>query len=105
MVFYSLCLLDSLIKLNANASLISIFSLLVRFADDKFDPNEMPTIGVDFKVKKMEIDGDPIHLQIWDTAGLVYLCYIYFLCDISRLLYELNNNLHYVLATNYNLLE
>ena len=47
----------------------SIFSLLVRFADDKFDPNEQPTIGVDFKVKKLEIDGDQIHLQIWDTAG------------------------------------
>lgn len=50
--------------------LISYFSLLIRFTDDKFDPNEQPTIGVDFKVKHMEIDGERIYLQIWDTGKL-----------------------------------
>lgn len=45
------------------------FSLLIRFTDDKFDHNEQPTIGVDFKVKNLEIDGEKIYLQIWDTAG------------------------------------
>jgi hypothetical protein len=44
------------------------YSLLIRFTDDKFDPNEQPTIGVDFKVKNLEIDGDRIYLQIWDTG-------------------------------------
>ena len=44
-------------------------SLLVRFADDMFTDNFMPTIGVDFKIKTIEVDGKKIKLQIWDTAG------------------------------------
>lgn len=38
---------------------------MLRFTDDKFDKNEQPTIGVDFKVKHLEIDGQKIYLQIW----------------------------------------
>lgn len=38
---------------------------MLRFTDDKFDLNEQPTIGVDFKVKHLEIDGQKIYLQIW----------------------------------------
>ncbi|XP_074834833.1 ras-related protein Rab-18-B-like [Carettochelys insculpta] len=44
-------------------------SLLLRFTDDTFEPYLNPTIGVDFKVKKMVVDGNPVHLAIWDTAG------------------------------------
>ena len=44
-------------------------SLLVRFADDTFTDNFMPTIGVDFKIRNNEVDGKVIKLQIWDTAG------------------------------------
>jgi small GTP-binding protein len=29
----------------------------------------MPTIGVDFKIRQMEVDAKKIKLQIWDTAG------------------------------------
>lgn len=29
----------------------------------------MPTIGIDFKIKTVEIDNKQIKLQIWDTAG------------------------------------
>jgi Ras-related protein Rab-18 len=42
---------------------------MLRFTEDKFDKSEQPTIGVDFKVKHLEIDGQKIYLQIWDTAG------------------------------------
>ena len=44
-------------------------SLLVRFVDDIWEENFVPTIGVDFKLKTLEIDGKKVKLQIWDTAG------------------------------------
>ncbi|OQV15129.1 Ras-related protein Rab-18-B [Hypsibius exemplaris] len=44
-------------------------SLLLRFTDDTFDPEVAATIGVDFKVKTMTVNGNPVKLAIWDTAG------------------------------------
>ncbi|NXW23025.1 RB18B protein, partial [Circaetus pectoralis] len=44
-------------------------SLLLRFTDGAFEPCLKPTIGVDFKVKKMVVDGRAVQLAIWDTAG------------------------------------
>ncbi|XP_060137397.1 ras-related protein Rab-18 isoform X1 [Zootoca vivipara] len=44
-------------------------SLLLRFTEDQFEPYLNPTIGVDFKVKKMVIGDFPLQLAIWDTAG------------------------------------
>ena len=43
--------------------------LLLRFADDMFSENYISTIGVDFKIRKIQQDGKTIKLQIWDTAG------------------------------------
>jgi len=44
-------------------------SLLVRFADNTFSGNYITTIGVDFKIRTMSVNGEKIKLQIWDTAG------------------------------------
>jgi len=44
-------------------------SLLFRFADDKFNNSFISTIGIDFKIRTIEVDGKKIKLQIWDTAG------------------------------------
>lgn len=44
-------------------------SLLLRFTDDTFDPDIGATIGVDFKVKTLTVDGNKAKLAIWDTAG------------------------------------
>ena len=43
--------------------------LLLRFADDTYTPSYISTIGVDFKIRTIELDGKTIKLQIWDTAG------------------------------------
>jgi Ras-related protein Rab-35 len=44
-------------------------SLLVRFADNCFSGNYITTIGVDFKIRTIEVQGERVKLQIWDTAG------------------------------------
>lgn len=44
-------------------------SLLLRFTDDRFDPDQSATIGVDFKVKPLTVEGNTVKLAIWDTAG------------------------------------
>ncbi|XP_019877206.1 ras-related protein Rab-18-B-like [Aethina tumida] len=44
-------------------------SLLLRFTEDNFDPEQTLTIGVDFKTKRICVDGNPVKLAIWDTAG------------------------------------
>jgi len=43
--------------------------LLLRFSDDSFNNNFITTIGIDFKLKTVELDGQRVKLQIWDTAG------------------------------------
>ena len=43
--------------------------LLLRFTDDSFTANHLTTIGIDFKIKIINIDNKLIKLQIWDTAG------------------------------------
>jgi len=43
--------------------------LLLRFAENLFSENYISTIGVDFKIRKIQLEGKTIKLQIWDTAG------------------------------------
>eukprot|EP00656_Telonema_subtile_P005493 TRINITY_DN124_c0_g1_i5.p2 TRINITY_DN124_c0_g1~~TRINITY_DN124_c0_g1_i5.p2 ORF type:complete len:208 (+),score=48.70 TRINITY_DN124_c0_g1_i5:250-873(+) len=43
--------------------------LLLRFADDTYAESYISTIGVDFKIKTVNLDNQTIKLQIWDTAG------------------------------------
>ena len=48
---------------------IDPFSILFRFSDDAFNNTFISTIGIDFKIKTIELRGKKIKLQIWDTAG------------------------------------
>lgn len=43
--------------------------LLFRFAEDKFNSAFISTIGIDFKIRTVTVDGKRLKLQIWDTAG------------------------------------
>ncbi|KAI6657784.1 Ras-related protein ORAB-1 [Oopsacas minuta] len=44
-------------------------SLLLRFAEGTFTKSYLSTIGVDFKLHTVNLDGKVVKLQIWDTAG------------------------------------
>jgi small GTP-binding protein len=44
-------------------------SIVRRQANGVFDFKMMPTVGVDHLVSTIDIDGRPIKLMLWDTAG------------------------------------
>lgn len=43
--------------------------LLLRFADNTFNPSFTTTIGIDFRTKVVNLGEEKVRLQIWDTAG------------------------------------
>ena len=44
-------------------------SILKRFSEDQFIENYISTIGVDFAIRTVDLDGKVAKLQLWDTAG------------------------------------
>lgn len=44
-------------------------SMLLQFSDHEFSSDHICTIGVDFKIRTIDLDGKRAKLQIWDTAG------------------------------------
>ncbi|KAH0571805.1 Rab1a [Spironucleus salmonicida] len=44
-------------------------SLLLRYADNTFNPIFHSTIGVDYRIKTVNFQNLTIKLQLWDTAG------------------------------------
>jgi Ras-related protein Rab-1A len=43
--------------------------ILLRYADDHYVESYISTIGVDFKIRTIEIEDKIVKLQIWDTGG------------------------------------
>ena len=44
-------------------------NLILSFVGEPFKENYVATIGVDFKIKTMNVGNRRYKLQIWDTAG------------------------------------
>jgi Ras-related protein Rab-18 len=47
-------------------------SLMLRFSSDSFNPEQVTTIGVDFRVRPVDVgaeNGGTVNVQVWDTAG------------------------------------
>lgn len=44
-------------------------NILLRFVNEEYKMTHITTIGVDFKIKTVNVDGTRIKMQIWDTAG------------------------------------
>ncbi len=48
-------------------------SMLLRYLSDKFTEECLHTIGIDFKIKDVMIDGQIVKLHIWDMSGQKHL--------------------------------
>jgi len=44
-------------------------SILLQWADSKFEPSFITTIGIDFRAKILKIDDENVKVYVWDTAG------------------------------------
>jgi small GTP-binding protein len=44
-------------------------NLILRFKENRFDEQLIPTIGLDFFSDDFTIKGKRVRVQIWDTAG------------------------------------
>lgn len=57
---------DTLYKiLLIGDSAVGKSSMILRFSDNQFSDAFLSTVGVDFKIRDFEIDGDIVKLQIW----------------------------------------
>lgn len=52
-----------------SSSFFPLFTLHVKYVNNKFTMQTKSTIGSDFLSKEIELRGRPVTLQIWDTAG------------------------------------
>jgi small GTP-binding protein len=44
-------------------------NIISRFTKNEFNLESKTTIGVEFATKTLEINGNTIKVQVWDTAG------------------------------------
>ena len=44
-------------------------AVINRFCSENYNENYLSTIGIDFKIKTISVNGQRIRLQVWDTAG------------------------------------
>ena len=75
-------------------------NLLTQYVDEKFSPNNISTIGIEFKNKIIKLDNETqFRLQIWDTSGqekFMSLTKNYFRgCDIALFVFDVTNKVSF----------
>ena len=50
------------------SSAVGKSTLLVRYIDDTFNPQK-PTVGLDYRSKKITLNGETFNMELWDSAG------------------------------------
>jgi Ras-related protein Rab-8A len=64
------CDVDGIIKiLIIGNSSVGKSCVLARYSEGDFETSSKSTIGIDFKIRQLEVNGRIVKLQIWDTAG------------------------------------
>eukprot|EP01089_Gocevia_fonbrunei_P014374 TRINITY_DN392_c0_g1_i1.p1 TRINITY_DN392_c0_g1~~TRINITY_DN392_c0_g1_i1.p1 ORF type:complete len:213 (+),score=32.69 TRINITY_DN392_c0_g1_i1:61-699(+) len=65
-----------MIHKNKNLKLLAIgdsgvgkTSLLTRFSENSYKGNFLPTLGIDFKKRTVNLKGENVDIYLWDTAG------------------------------------
>jgi small GTP-binding protein len=44
-------------------------NIISRYVHDRYSANTISTVGIEYSIRNVEIDGKTIKVQIWDTAG------------------------------------
>ena len=61
---------DQLLKVVViGDSAVGKSNIVFRFTEGTFHDTHLATIGVDFRMKSLLVDGSKLKLQVWDTAG------------------------------------
>ena len=50
-------------------TLVGKSSIVLRFSDNRFDDNQLATIGIDYKTKYIKVKDASVKVLLWDTAG------------------------------------
>ncbi len=58
---------------TVGSSAVGKTSIILRYTTGKFREYYAPTLGADFAIKQMEIDGTRVKLQIWDMGSQDFL--------------------------------
>ncbi|MHA2174912.1 MAG: Rab family GTPase [Candidatus Hodarchaeales archaeon] len=80
-------------------------SLIRRFAENKFDTNYLPTLGVDITTKIVEVNNNPVKLILVDTAGQEFFGKLrpsyYRGASACLILFALNDNTSFTAIPNW----
>lgn len=44
-------------------------NILLRYTQQDYKPTHLATVGVDFKIKTLQVGSKKVKMQLWDTAG------------------------------------